>query len=136
VNAALHAAGGGVFALLGLVHVAYTLADLAQPRRLVPTDPAVIAAMRASGVRLAGRATTMWRAWIGFNLSHGLGAIVFGAATALWGTRLTGAAAWLPAVVAALYLAIGWRCWFRVPNAGIALATLLFVAAAVVPTAN
>lgn len=65
--------GGSLFAILGLVHAVYTLADISRPRRLVPDDPAVIAAMSSSGVRLARGGTTMWRAWVGFNFSHSLG---------------------------------------------------------------
>jgi len=130
VSTLLYAAGGAIFVLLGLLHAAYTLADLRRPRRIVPDDPAVIDAMQRSGVRLARGGTTMWRAWVGFNLSHSLGAIVFGAVAATWGAATPSAWAALPALVSALYGAIGWRYWFRVPNAGIALATLCFVAAA------
>jgi hypothetical protein len=32
--------------------------------------------MTRSGLRLTRR-TDMWRAWVGFNLSHGLGVVVF-----------------------------------------------------------
>jgi len=125
--------GGAIFAALGLLHGAFTLADLSRPRRLVPHDPALKAAMETSGVRLAGNGTTMWRAWVGFNLSHSLGAIVFGlGATALgWpGLELPAVAAWLPAVIGAAYLGIGLHCWFKLPNAGIAIASACFVAGA------
>ena len=70
--------GGSLFALLGLLHALYTFADISRPRRLVPDNPAVIEAMSSSGVRLARGGTTMWRAWVGFNFSHSLGAILFG----------------------------------------------------------
>jgi hypothetical protein len=129
LSATLFAVGGAVFVLLGLVHGLYTLLDLCRPRRLVPRDPAVTRAMQSTGVRLAGDATTMWRAWIGFNLSHALGAVVFGA----WAATGSAVLPALPILVAAAYLAIGWRCWFWIPNAGIAAATLCFVVAALVP---
>lgn len=108
------------------------LMDLQRPRRLVPGDPALIAAMAGSRVRLAGDATDMWRAWIGFNLSHSLGALLFGAAAIAWPVIAAGHAllAWLPAAVAAVYLTISLCCWFRAPNAGIAAATAAFAAAA------
>lgn len=133
-SAALYAIGGAVFVLLGLMHAVYTLADLRRPRRLVPSDPALMAAMQASGVRLARGGTSMWRAWVGFNLSHSLGAVLFGAVAAAWSqwppTTLPAAGAWLPAAVGAVYLAIGLRWWFKVPNAGIALATVSLMLAA------
>lgn len=129
----LYAAAGAIFCLLGALHAAYTLLDLRHPRRLVPRDPALIAAMAASPLRLAGKATDMWRAWIGFNLSHSLGALVFGALCIAWPAVTQGqpVLAWLPAVVSGLYLAMGLRYWFRVPNAGIAVATVALVVAAV-----
>ena len=131
-NALLYAAGGAIFCVLGALHAVYMLMDLRHPRRLVPGDPALIAAMAGSRVRLAGDATDMWRAWIGFNLSHSLGALLFGATAIVWPAVAAGHAvlAWLPAAVAALYLVIGIRFWFHVPNAGIAAATVAFVTAA------
>ena len=69
---------------------------------------------------------TCGRAWIGFNLSHSLGALLVGAMAIAWPALAAGhaALAWLPAAVAAVYLLIGLRYWFHVPNAGIAVATL------------
>lgn len=133
MSTALFAFGGALFVLLGLTHAVYTLADLHRPRRLVPSDPALIAAMAASGVRLARGGTDMWSAWVGFNLSHSVGAVLFGAVAAAWGQwpqTMPAAWAWLPAAVGAVYLAIGLRWWFRVPNAGIAVATASLALAA------
>lgn len=129
----LYAAGGAIFCGLGALHGVFMLLDLRRPRRLVPRNPTLAAAMAESPVRLAGTATDMWRAWVGFNLSHSLGAMLFGALAISWPALASrsGALAWVPAGVAAVYLAIGLRFWFSVPNAGIALATLAFVAAAV-----
>ena len=91
------------------------LMDLRRPSRLVPGD-----------------ATDMWRAWIGFNRIHSLGALLFGATAIAWTALAAGRAAlaWLPAAVATVYLTIGLRYWFRVPNVGIAAATVAFAAAA------
>lgn len=130
----LYALGGAIFMLLGALHGVYTLLDLRRPRRLVPVDAGVMAAMRGTGVRLArGSESTMWQAWVGFNLSHSLGAMVFGAAAMAWSLWPPSALPWmaaLPALVGLLYGAIGWRCWFWIPNTGIALATLCLAAAA------
>lgn len=126
--------GGGIFALLGCLHALYTFLDLRVPRRIVPDDPAVIAAMARSNVRLARGGTTMWKAWVGFNFSHSLGAVLFGALCIAIGSRLSELALSpvvllvLP-VISAIYLILGVRYWFRVPIAGIAIATACLLAA-------
>ncbi len=126
--------GGGVFILLGLLHALYTCLDIRRPRRLVPQDPAVARAMADSNLRLSGTGTTMWRAWVGFNLSHSLGAFLFVAvclgASFVLGTNLV--PAWVLfvfAIIAFVYLAIGLRYWFRIPVVGIALAGLCLLIA-------
>lgn len=43
----------------------------------MPRDPALQARMREVSPVIS-RETTMWKAWIGFNASHGLGAVLFG----------------------------------------------------------
>ncbi len=71
-------AGGTIFSILGLLHAIYTIGDIYRPRHLAPKDQAVIDQMASAGVRLARGRTNMWDAWLGFNLSHGLGAVMFG----------------------------------------------------------
>jgi len=120
--------GGDIFVVLGLIHAIFTLQDIRRPRRLVPDDPAVAAAMTRSSVRLARGGTTMWRAWVGFNLSHSLGAIVFGALCVFVGAIIgtTPVPGWvlglLPAI-GLIYLTLGVLYWFRIPVVGIAVAT-------------
>lgn len=127
-------AGGSIFAVLGLLHAAYTLADERNPRRLAPDDPQVLRSMSASKVRLSRGATTMWRAWLGFNFSHSLGALVFSAACITVGVNLAAlalpkAALLLPIGVGVVYLWLAMRYWFRVPAIAIALGTLCFAGA-------
>jgi hypothetical protein len=123
--------GGSLFGVLGLVHALYTYADISSPRRLVPDNPAVIEAMSASGVRLARGGTTMWRAWVGFNFSHSLGAVMFGFACIVVGLSLGSltlpkASLLVPVVIGAVYFGLAVRYWFRVPAIGIAAGTLCF----------
>jgi hypothetical protein len=97
----------------------------------VPDDPALIEAMSASGVRLAKGGTTMWRAWVGFNLSHSLGALMFGFACIVAGVSLGSfalpkAALLVPVAIGTIYLWLAIRYWFRVPAVVIAAATLCF----------
>ena len=123
--------GGSLFALLGVLHALYTFADISRPRRLVPDNPAVIEAMSASGVRLARGGTTMWRAWVGFNFSHSLGAVIFGFGCIVVGLSLDSlalpkATLLVPVAISAIYLWLAIRYWFRIPAIGIAAGTLCF----------
>jgi hypothetical protein len=131
---ALLVCGGGIFVLLGFLHVLYTFLDIRNPRRIVPDDSTVAAAMATSKVRIARGGTTMWKAWVGFNFSHGLGAILFGALTIAAGTTLQmlPVPSWillLFAVIGAAYLVLASLYWFRIPIAGIAIATACFLIA-------
>ncbi len=66
-------ASAGIILTLGVVHLAYTFYG----NKLSPRDAALQAAMRAVSPVIS-RQTTMWKAWLGFNASHGMGAILFG----------------------------------------------------------
>jgi hypothetical protein len=126
--------GGGMFVLLGLLHALYTYLDIERPRRLVPQDRAVARAMADSNLRLSGTGTTMWRAWVGFNFSHSLGAVLFG--TVCIGAGFVLGTTILPAwilfvfvVIALIYLVVGKLYWFRIPVMGIALAGICLLIA-------
>jgi hypothetical protein len=114
------------------LHAIYTLLDLRNPRRLVPADPSVAQAMANSAVRLSGGGMDMWRAWIGFNFTHSLGVLLFGA-LAIWaGARINRLPAGImPALtlIGCVYLAIALRYFYRSPAIGIAIGTGCFAAA-------
>jgi hypothetical protein len=124
-------AGAAIFAVLGSLHLLYTFVGT----RLQPRDPAAIAAMQATHPRLTQQ-TTVWRAWIGFNASHSLGAIAFAAfVIGLAGWRMDvmraqPAFAWLAAANALAWLALARAYWFRIPIVGLLLASACFVIAA------
>jgi hypothetical protein len=125
--------GGGVFGLLGALHAIYTLLDLRNPRRLVPADPSVAQAMANSALRLSGGRTDMWRAWIGFNISHSLGVLLV-AGLAFWaGSRFNtlpvGVIIPVLTLIGCLYLVLALLYWFRVPAIGVAIGTSCFAAA-------
>jgi hypothetical protein len=126
--------GGGIFLALGLLHALYTFLDVGRPRRLVPHDPAVAAAMAGSQLRLARGGTTMWRAWVGFNFSHSLGAVLFGMLCIGAGVAIGTVAvpAWILlafVVIGLCYLSVSLLYWFRIPTAGIALGTICLLIA-------
>jgi hypothetical protein len=131
----LFVVGAAVFGLLGLAHGVLTLRDLQVPRSFTPTDENLRRAMAEAPLRLAPR-TTIWNAWVGFNLSHSLGLLMFG-------TFFGGLAAFdfgvveehlflrFSAVAVGLaYLVLALRFWFWVPAVLSAVGTLCFVVSA------
>ena len=121
------------FVVLGMAHAFATPRVPAQSKGLSPRDPALREAMAKDTVLLTRR-TTLWLAWVGFNLSHSLGAVLFGAVVLLVGRSQASfqaqAGVFLPfaIVVSGLYLLLGLRYWFRTPIVGIALSGVCFVA--------
>jgi len=73
-SSAFIAASAAVILLLGFVHLLYTFRGM----NLHPRDPDLTARMMTVSPVIS-RETTMWRTWIGFNASHSLALILFGA---------------------------------------------------------
>jgi hypothetical protein len=125
--------GALIFFALGVYHGILTLRDLSLPRAFTPTDEGVRRAMQESRLALNPR-VNLWEAWIGFNLSHSLGVVLFG------GGLIT--IAWLhfpvfarsPSMqvaalaVAAAYLILSLRFWFWVPAIGVGIGLACFLA--------
>ena len=130
---ALLMCGGSIFVVFGFLHALYTFLDLGNPRRLVPDDPAIAAAMATSKLRLTRGGTTMWKAWVGFNFSHSLGLLLFGGLCIAAGmTQTLSASSWvllLFAVIGAAYFVLAVLYWFRIPIVGSAIATACLVLA-------
>lgn len=131
---ALLGIAGIIYIVLGALHAVFTLLDERRPRRLAPDDPAVVTAMQNSKVRLSRGATTMWQAWISFNLTHSLAAVIFGTACLVVMAHL-GLFVFSPwalfalAGTSAVFALIGLRYWFGVPRAGTLIATACLAAA-------
>lgn len=135
VGAAIFVAAGGGHALLSLV-------DTVRPTWFAPRDDGVRRAMEGTGMRFrrlfpgdAGR-PSLWRCWLGFNVSHGLGAFAFGVLCLLLASadfalvERTAALRWFPAAVSAAYFLTAMRYWFNGVQLMTAVATACFVAAA------
>jgi hypothetical protein len=128
----LYLAGALPFLVLGTAHAFATPRAPADDKGLSPSDPQLAEAMARSGLRLTRR-TDMWRAWVGFNLSHSLGLVVFAAFVFVTGRSAPVFAAeahiGIPFafVVAAGYLWLARKYWFRTPLIGCLLAVLLFL---------
>jgi hypothetical protein len=130
----LFLAGAIPFVVLGVAHAVATPRTTAQSRGLSPRDPALREAMVKESLLLTRR-TNLWLAWVGFNLSHSLGAVLFGAVVVLIGrseaTFQAQAALFLPLaiLVSGIYLVLGICYWFRTPILGITLSSVCFAVA-------
>jgi hypothetical protein len=134
LSRSLYLAGALPFFVLGIAHALATPRAPADVKGLSPSDPQLAEAMTRSGLRLTRR-TDMWRAWVGFNLSHSLGAVIFAAFVFVTGRSAPAFAAeahiGIPfaLVVAAVYLWLARLYWFRTPFLGCLLSVVLFLAA-------
>jgi hypothetical protein len=122
------------FLLLGALHAWHTPTRTTERKGLSPRDQGVAEAMSRTTPRLTER-TDLWRAWVGFNYSHSLGAVLFGLFVVLVGRSTASYAANaslgvpLALGVSLVYLAIGLKYWFRTPIIGIGISTGAFIIA-------
>ena len=127
--------GTTIFCVLGVAHGFLTLRDLRTPRSFTPTDERVRRAMAEAPLRFAPQ-TTIWSAWLGFNLSHSLGLLVFGlllGGVALHDFRFVAGNLFLQSIsvsVALVYALLAVRFWFWVPAVASALGGVCFLVSA------
>jgi len=119
----------GIITLLGLMHLTFTYFG----DKLHPSNPALLAQLKSTHPVIS-RQTSMWKAWVGFNASHSLGAILFGVIfgylalvqpTVLFHSYFLGFAGLF---TLCSYLAMAKLYWFIRPLQGISLAFLFYVA--------
>lgn len=124
---------GGILFVMGTMHLLLTLIDVRSPRSFTPSDDSVRVAMQNSMLRFARGRTSTWDAWLGFNVSHSLGVMVFGGAAifvpALATETQRTAVLVVLAALSIVYLATSIRFWFYKPTIGLTTATLLFLSA-------
>ncbi len=119
----------GIMLMLGSAHMGLTFFS----RQLQPRDAQLTELMRATSPMLT-RQTSMWQAWVGFNASHSLGAMLFGIMFAYLAYAtphtLFEAPVLLGAGLAMLlaYVVLGWLYWFRVPLIWISLSLIFYLA--------
>lgn len=124
------------FVVLGIVHVLATPLTPDESKGLSPRDRAYRQSMTEQTVLLTRR-TNLWLVWVGFNLSHSLGVVLFGVVVLLVGRSPAAFGSNGPVfvplaiVVSGVYLAIGLRYWFRTPVIGIIISSVCFVLAGV-----
>ena len=129
----LIALSAGLLAVLGLIHLVYTF----RGPKLHPRDNELRSRMENVPLVLT-RETTMWRALIGFNASHSLGIMLFGAIygyLALAQSRLLFRSGFLLVtgfLMLTTYAYLAKRYWFSTPFRLVLLAETLYVAGVVV----
>ena len=120
--------GSGVIGILGFIHLMYTF----RSDRFEPRDDDLGSRLRSISPVLTSE-TTMWKAWIGFNASHSLGAMLFAAFYGYLATAQLNLLLSSPFLVAlslvtlGSYLVLARLFWFSAPFRGIAFSTSLFV---------
>ena len=119
-------AGCAIFAVLGTIHAVFTFTT----NKFDARDATLNEAMKRTNPVLT-RETSMWKAWVGFNASHSLGAILFGAVFAVIALenyaylKTSAALTTLLVAVPLIYLALAFKYWFSVPRNGIIAGALL-----------
>ena len=128
MKSAFVVASAMIMLMLGFVHLLYTF----HVTKLNPRDSNLTAKMMTVSPVIS-RETTMWRAWVGFNASHSICLILFGAVYGYlamrhsaflfqsWFLLAVGFAVLLGyAILAKLY-------WFNAPFRAVTLAAVLYL---------
>ena len=124
---------GGIYAILGVLHLIYTLHDFGgRPRYFRPVDRSLLAAMRNTNTAIAPTGRDYWSGILGFNLSHSIGLLLFALLILVTAQYQI---SWLKPILLLVGLAftvIALRCWFNTPMLGCLIGTALMTAAWVV----
>jgi hypothetical protein len=128
--------GSSIFLLLGTAHGIFTFEDLFKSRYFTPRDGGLLAAMQQSTIALHPK-INLWQAWMGFNLTHSLGLVMFGGAFLYigvfhspWFSQSMLLQAW-SILIAAAYLVLSLKFFFSTPAIGSGISLGCFVLAAV-----
>jgi hypothetical protein len=117
---------------LGALHLIYTFSG----PKLTPRDPQLQAKMSEVPLVIT-RQTTVWRAWIGFNASHSMGAILFGLIYGFLGNAYPQLLFNSPFLLAVGFAMLGGLAvlaklyWFSIPFRGVVLSLVCFVSSIV-----
>ena len=133
----LIAISAAITALFGSIHLLYTF----HGPKLHPRDKNVMLAMEHT-CPVITKETTVWRATVGFNATHSMGLMLFGAIYAylalahpvvFWQSTFLMT---LGLIVLIAYAVLAKLYFFSIPFRGIVLATMLYVAGLVTNTAS
>ena len=136
IEQALLIVGATIFGVLGSAHLFFTFYS----NKFDARDEAVTTGMKNTSPVLT-KETTMWKAWIGFNASHSLGAMLvtaFYVPLAVTNMQVIRESIWfslLPVIIGLAYLFLAKKYWFKTPFIGILISTICFVGAAALTSA-
>jgi hypothetical protein len=125
----LIAASAAIILFFGSMHLELTFFT----DQLTPIEGQMETAMKHVAPRISS-GTTMWRAWVGFNVSHSMGLMLFGLiygylAVYQWEVlRRSYFLSGLGLLVLVGYVVLARVFWFSDPLIGVSAATLLYVA--------
>jgi hypothetical protein len=132
--------------LAGGAHALAALLDTVRPTFFTPQENSAKTAAEGTGIRLVrmfgvgGARPSMWRMWLGFNISHGLGVFTFGLLCLLIATHDFSLVERIDAIrpltiaFSAAYLALSLRFWFYGPAIVTGTSTVCFIIATVLST--
>jgi hypothetical protein len=130
VSQVLFIIGASIFDLLGFIHIICTFFT----DKFNAYNPYVTQTMKSTSPKIT-KETTIFRAWVGFNASHSLGAIFFAAIyipLAYSHIQFITHNSWfavLPSIIGFSYLFLAKYYWFKIPFFGFLLSTACFVSA-------
>lgn len=122
--------GASFLGVLGVVHIVYTFFT----DKFSVYDLSVLDGMKSTSPKIT-KETTVWDAWVGFNVSHSLGLILFAfmyIPLALNHVDFIKASVWfsfVPVLFSVGYLFLAYRYWFRIPLIGVSLSLICFIGA-------
>ena len=114
---------------LGTIHLMYTVFT----RNFSPTDAQLETAMQQVAPRISSQ-MTMWKAWIGFNVSHSMGLLLFGliygyVAVCRWEElRTSYFLGGIGLLMLVGYIVLARMFWFKAPLTAVSAAMLLYAA--------
>ncbi len=120
--------GALIFLLLGSLHLYYTFFT----DKFSSKNEHLVTEMKTS-FPLLTRRTTIWKAWIGFNASHSIGAMFIGIMNIYLAANYFSILQddifffAFNIMTALTYLALAKKYWFNIPFTGILLALILFI---------
>lgn len=128
----LMAASASIILALGLIHFVYTFVG----PKLTPRDSALRVRMNEVSPVIT-KESTMWRFWIGFNISHSMAAMLFGLVYGFLAMAHGGLLFSSPYLLAVGLLMVGGLFvvgkiyWFSAPVLGIGASLACYVASVV-----
>lgn len=124
---------------LGGMHLYFTVKDNRHPTFIVPRSIKLIRDMQAEPLRVTSE-TDMWRAWIGFNISHSIAVLLVGIGTLylVWVYPQWVVSdilmLWASPVLAWVFVILSRCFWFSKPFQGTLVSAVLLTAAAIAAT--